>query len=111
MKSIVLGIVLTSIGLAQAGFAQTTSTVQPGKMNCEDFLALADNYKPALLYWVAGVNRVDVKATDELVVDATNPVGLVVDECKKSPKASLMTKVRQLTRSGRLNVVAHGDHD
>jgi len=79
-------------------------------MNCEDFLALADNYKPALLYWVAGVSKVGVKATDELIVDAANPVGLVVDECKKSPKTSFMNKVRQLTRSGRFSVVARGDH-
>jgi acid stress chaperone HdeA len=59
-------------------------------MNCEDFLALADNYKPAPLYWAAGVDKVDVKATDELIVDAANPVGLVVDECKKNPKTSFM---------------------
>ncbi|SDH39721.1 HdeA/HdeB family chaperone [Paraburkholderia phenazinium] len=112
MNRIVLGsVVLSIIGLSQAGLAQTTSRVQPEKVNCEDFLALADNYKPALLYWAAGVSKVDVKATDELVVDAANPVGLVVDECKKSPKTSSMNKVRQLTRSGRLNVVAHGDHD
>ncbi|CAE6692911.1 Acid stress chaperone HdeA [Paraburkholderia domus] len=110
MNRIFLGAVLMSIGLSQTGFAQTKSRVQPEKMNCEDFLALADNYKPALLYWAAGVSKVDVKATDELIVDAANPVGLVVDECKKSPQTSFMNKVRQLTKSGRLNVVAHGDH-
>lgn len=110
MKKIMIGAVLISLGLSQAGFAQAVTTVRPATMNCEDFLALADNYKPALLYWVAGVDRVDVKPADELVVDAANPVGLVVDECEKSPKTSFMSKVRHLTRSGRLNVVGHGDH-
>lgn len=110
MNRILLAAVLMSIGLSQTGFAQTKSRVQPEKMKCEDFLALADNYKPALLYWAAGVNKVDVKVTDELIVDAANPVGLVVDECRKSPQTSFMSKVRQLTKSGRLNVVSHGDH-
>jgi acid stress chaperone HdeA len=110
MNRIALGTVLISIGLSQATFAQTSSRVQPEKMNCEDFLALADNYKPAPLYWAAGVDKVDVKATDELIVDAANPVGLVVDECKKNPKTSFINKVRQLTKSGRLSVVAHGNH-
>lgn len=109
MNRMVLGTVLMSVCLSQTGFAQTTLRVKPEKMNCEDFLALADNYKPALLYWAAGVSKVDVKPTDELIVDAANPVGLVVDECRKSPKTSFMNKVRQLTKSGRLNVLAHGN--
>lgn len=111
MNKVVIGAVLIGLGLSQVGFAQTAATVRPAKMNCEDFLALADNYKPALLYWAAGVNRVDVKAADELVIDAANPVGLVVDECRKSPKASFMNKVRQLTKSGRLKVVTHGGNN
>lgn len=110
MRKLMIGAVLIGLCLSQAGFAQTAAKVRPAKMNCEDFLALADNYKPALLFWAAGVNRVDVKTDDELVVDAANPVGLVVDECKKSPKTSFMSKVRQLTRSGRLNVVDHAAH-
>lgn len=110
MKKIMIGAVLMGLCVSQAGFAQTPMKVRPARMNCEDFLALADNYKPALLYWAAGVDRIDVKATDELVVDAVNPVGLVVDECRKSPKTSFMSKVRQLTKSERLKVVDHGDH-
>lgn len=111
MKKVMIGAVLIALGLSQVGFANAAATVRPAKMNCEDFLALADNYKPALLYWAAGVNKVNVKATDELVIDATNPVGLVVDECRKSPKTSFMNKVRQLTKSGQLKVLAHdGDH-
>ena len=110
MKKIAIGAVLMSLGLSQLAFAQAAATVRPSTMTCEDFLALADNYKPALLYWAAGVDRIDVKPLDELVVDAANPVGLVVDECKKSRGTSFMGKVRQLTRSGQLNVVRHGDH-
>jgi acid stress chaperone HdeA len=52
----------------------------------------------------------NVKTNDVLVVDAADPAGLVVDECRKDPRTSFMDKVRQLTRSGRLNVLEHGDH-
>ncbi|PQV44178.1 MULTISPECIES: HdeA/HdeB family chaperone [Paraburkholderia] len=110
MKKIMIGTLVVGLGLSQIGFAQPALKVQPEKMKCEDFLSLADNYKPALLYWTAGVDRMNVKTNDVLVVDAADPVGLVVDECRKDPRISFMGKVRQLTRSGRLNVLEHGDH-
>ncbi|MGQ7932453.1 HdeA/HdeB family chaperone [Paraburkholderia sp. D1E] len=110
MKTIMIGVFVVGLGLSQIGFAQPALKVQPAKMKCEDFLSLADNYKPALLYWTAGVDRMNVKTNDILVVDAADPVGLVVDECRKDPGTSFMGKVQQLTRSGRLNVLEHGDH-
>jgi acid stress chaperone HdeA len=110
MNRIMIGTFVVGLGLSQIGFAQPAPKVQPAKMKCEDFLSLADNYKPALLYWAAGVDRMNVKTNDVLVVDAADPAGLVVDECRKDPRTSFMDKVRQLTRSGRLNVLEHGDH-
>jgi acid stress chaperone HdeA len=50
MKRIVIGTFVLGLGLLQLGFAQPALKVQPEKMKCEDFLSLADNYKPALLY-------------------------------------------------------------
>jgi acid stress chaperone HdeA len=88
MRKILLGVVMAGLGLSQIAFAQSPMKVQPGKMKCEDFVALDDNYKPALVYWAAGV----------------------VDECKKTPKTSFMGKVKQLARSGRFNVVDKDDH-
>ncbi|SIO72737.1 acid stress chaperone HdeA [Burkholderia sp. GAS332] len=111
MKRIMIGAFVVGLSLSQIGLARAALEVQPAKMKCEDFLSLADNYKPALLYWTAGVDRMNVKANDVLVVDAADPVGLVVDECRKDPSTSFMGKVRQLTRSGRLHVVDHsGQH-
>ncbi len=110
MKRIMIGAFVVGVGLSQIGFAQPVLKVQPAKMKCEDFLSLADNYKPALLYWTAGADRMNVKTNDVLVVDAVDPVGLVVDECRKDPGTSFMGKVRQLTTSGLLNVLEHGDH-
>lgn len=110
MKRIVIGTFVLGLGLLQLGFAQPALKVQPEKMKCEDFLSLADNYKPALLYWTAGVDRTSEKSNDELVVDAAEPVGLLVDECRKEPGTSFMGKVRQLARSGRLHVVDHSGH-
>jgi acid stress chaperone HdeA len=110
MKRIMIGALVVGLGLSQIVLAEPALKVQPAKMKCEDFLSLADNYKPALLYWTAGVDRMNVKTDDVLVVDAADPVGLVVEECRKNPGISFMGKVRQLTRSGRLNVLEHGDH-
>jgi len=110
MRKVLLGVVMAGLGLSQIAFAQSPMKVQPGKMKCEDFVALDDNYKPALVYWAAGVDRLGVKESDELVVDNEHPVALVVDECKKTPKMSFMGKVKQLARSGRFNVVDKDDH-
>ena len=110
MKKVLTGAFVVGLGLSQIASAQAPMKVRPAKMKCEDFMALADNYKPALVYWTAGVNQPGVKGADELVVDAANPVGLVVDECKKTPKTSFMGKIKQLTKSGQFNVVDHKDH-
>ncbi|NMM03010.1 hypothetical protein HHL24_34500 [Paraburkholderia sp. RP-4-7] len=110
MRNVLMRAFMVGLGLSQIAFAQPPMKVQPGKMKCEDFVALDDNYKPALVYWAAGVDQLGVKETDELVVDNANPVGLVVDECKKTPKVPFMGKIKQLARSGRFNVVDHDDH-
>lgn len=108
-KAIVAGFIV-GVAALQGGAAQAAMKVRPATMQCKDFLALADNDKPALLYWTAGADRTSVKTDDELVVDAAVPVGIVVDECRKDPKTSFVSKVHQLTRSGRLDVMDRRAH-
>jgi acid stress chaperone HdeA len=111
MKKAIVAAFIVGVAASQTGAAQAALKVQPARMQCEDFLALADNDKPALLYWTAGADRTTVKTDDELVVDAAVPVGVVVDECRKDPKTSFVSKVHQLTRSGRLDVIdRHARH-
>ncbi|MGF6935934.1 acid stress chaperone HdeA [Paraburkholderia sp. UCT70] len=107
MKIILIGAFMMGLGLSPIALAKSVTKVQPGRMKCEDFVALDDNYKPALVFWAAGVDRLGVKETDELVMDTARPVALVVEECKKTPKASFMGKIKQLARSGKFNLYDH----
>ncbi|CAD6560812.1 hypothetical protein LMG28727_07229 [Paraburkholderia kirstenboschensis] len=68
-------------------------------MKRKDFVALT-TITSILVNWAASVGRLGVKETDEIVVDTARPVALVVDECKKEPKASFMGEIKQLARWG-----------
>lgn len=80
-------------GSALAGEAKAT---KPGKMTCEEFLALDDVSKPKLVYWIEGFNHkgkvedatFDIETSDRLV-----PV--LIEECHKEPKASFWMKVKK----------------
>lgn len=110
MRIVLQTIVLSSLCLSQLAFAQTPLTVHPSRLKCEDFLSIADKDKPALVYWVAGTERHTINPDDELIVDAASPVGLIVDECKRVPKASFIDEVKRLSRAGYLDVMAKGKH-
>ena len=89
-------IALTAAALvagAPVAFAQAKKPL--GKMTCEDFLAMDDTVKPKVVYWAVAYSKggkpeaavVDVEGTDKVV-----PV--VIEECKKTPKASFWTKLK-----------------
>jgi len=71
-------------------------------MKCEEFVAMGSAYQPAMIYWVAGVDKLGVRETDRLVVDTVQPVDEVVAECKKTPNALFMGKVREMYKSKKL---------
>jgi acid stress chaperone HdeA len=92
---------------AQTAIAQDKA-MSPSKMTCKDFVAVDDAYRPAMVYWVAGVDKMGVRETDTMVVDTAHPVAdTVVAECQKDPQARFMTKVRSLIKSGQLKLFAH----
>jgi acid stress chaperone HdeA len=107
MKNALIGAVVVGIALAQSAEAQTPMKVRPAKMTCEDFIAVDDNYKPALVYWAEGTDHAGIKETDELTVDTANPVAIVIEECKKTPKMTFLGKVKHLVKSGRLVLMTH----
>ncbi|OUL79521.1 HdeA/HdeB family chaperone [Paraburkholderia hospita] len=104
MKILTL-IIASGLCISQLAFSQTALTVHPSKLKCEDFLSLADQDKPALLYWVAGTGKRTIRANDELVVDAAAPVALIVAECRKAPNASFIDEVKRLSKSGEFSIV------
>ena len=95
------------LGLALPAWAQKAPEMSPAKMKCEDFVAVEAQYQPALVYWVAGVDHLGVRETDTMVVDTATPVAVIVGECKKTPKASFKTKVRELYKGGQITLFDH----
>ncbi|MCC8403142.1 HdeA family protein [Paraburkholderia sp. MMS20-SJTN17] len=99
--------VLFALLLAQPTLGQTSKPMSPAKMTCEDFVAVDDVYRPTLVYWVAGVDKLGIRETDTMVADTATPIGVIVDACKKTPKVAFKTKVRELYKSGQINLFDH----
>jgi acid stress chaperone HdeA len=107
MKSAKILTVLVCLGIAQAAIAQEKK-VSPAKMSCSDYVAVDEVYRPALVYWVAGVDKLGVKETDTMVVDTAHPVAeMVAEECTKDPHASFMSKVRTMIKAKKLTLFEH----
>ncbi|QCP53047.1 HdeA [Trinickia violacea] len=107
MNRSLISSILAGLVVAQPALAQTAAPMSPAKMTCEEFVAVDDAYRPTLVYWVAGVDKLGIRETDTMVVDTATPIGIVVDECKKTPKMAFKTKVRELYKSGRINLFEH----
>src|ERR1700753_1756377 len=100
MKYSVVAALAVTLGFALPALAQTGKEMSPAKMKCEDFVAVDEVYRPALVYWVAGVDHLGVSETDTMVVDTAHPVGeMVAQECRKDPHAPFMKKVRSMIKT------------
>lgn len=107
MKSAKILAVLACVAIPLAASAQETK-MSPAKMTCADFTVVDEAYRPALVYWVAGVDRLGVKETDTMVVDTAHPVGeAVFEECKKDPQARFMSKVRSMIKAKKISLFEH----
>jgi acid stress chaperone HdeA len=104
MKSLSTLIVLCGVFAASTAFAQTPKEVTPSKMKCDEFVAAGQAYQPSLVYWVAGVDKLGVRENDKLVLDTVHPIDEIVAECKKTPDALFMNKVRQMYRNKQITL-------
>ena len=106
MNRLVIVASLVSATIAIPALAQTSKT-NPLKMKCEDFVAVSETYRPAVVYYIAGVDKLGVAETDTMVEDTATPVNMIVQECQKTPKASVRSKVRAMYKSGKLPLFDH----
>jgi acid stress chaperone HdeA len=107
MKSAKMLAVLICLAVPLAASAQETK-VSPAKMSCADFTMVDEAYRPALVYWVAGVDKLGIKETDTMVIDTAHPVGeAVFEECKMDPQASFMSKVRSMVKAKKISLFEH----
>ena len=90
---VVLSGVMLSASMTSVVFA---ATYKPAEMTCEEYVILDDVVKPSVVYWSQGFNYKGEPVDAVIDFDATNSlVPVIVDECKKTPKASFWEKVKQ----------------
>lgn len=107
MKSMKVLAIVACLFVAHAASAQEKH-LSPTKMSCADFVSVDEVYRPALVYWVAGVDKLGVKETDTMVFDTARPVGeAVVEECRKDPHARFMSKVRSMIKANKIALFDH----
>ena len=107
MKSVKALAVLACLFVAHAASAQETK-ITPARMTCAEFTEVDEAYQPALVYWVAGVDKLGVRETDTMVVDTAHPVGATVAEaCRKDPATPFKTKVRAMIKANQIALFDH----
>ncbi|RZT39384.1 HdeA/HdeB family chaperone [Cupriavidus agavae] len=94
--------------IASAAPADGVRTVKPFKMTCEEFLSVSDTYKPAVVYWIASVDKLGVRENDQITVDTPRTVEHVVEECKKAPKQKLAAHVKKSQQDETLKINFNG---
>ena len=90
-----------------AGFAMTLGAAVPAladaktkkvdEITCEDFLALNPNDQQRIAYWIDGYVQAKGEAGMGTVAydKFGRPLGAFVDECKATPKETLVQKVKK----------------
>ncbi|SAK83531.1 putative acid stress chaperone HdeA precursor [Caballeronia temeraria] len=107
MKSAKILIALICVCAAGAASAKEMK-VAPATMTCADFVQVDDAYKPALVYWVAGVDKLGVKGTETTLIDTAQPVAATVSEaCMKDPAAKFRTKVHSMVKANQIALFDH----
>jgi acid stress chaperone HdeA len=95
IREISLVTALLSLSAAAAPETGTTSSkVKPSKITCEEFVVLDETVKPQVIYFIEGATRKGKMEDAVISVDEiSNPVLWVLDECRKTPKATVWQKV------------------
>lgn len=90
-------VIASCVLAAQAAVADTKKPVS--KWTCEEFLAVQDDFQPKVVYWATAKAKsgkpdsvVDIEGTEKVV-----PV--IIDDCKKAPSDSFLTKLRNAWRA------------
>jgi acid stress chaperone HdeA len=91
----VLGCIMGGVVLSAPVFAEPNKTVKPETMTCEEFLALGEEVRPQVVYWIDGYAQSGEKVESVRLDAFARPITMVVDECKKTPKETLWQKIKK----------------
>jgi acid stress chaperone HdeA len=95
MKSVRLSIVVLAASMAVTAAAQSPSKKPLGQWTCEEFLGVEDQSRPKVISWATAYakgGKPEASVIDIAGIDKLTPI--IVDECRKAPKASFWTKVK-----------------
>jgi acid stress chaperone HdeA len=82
-------------GAAALAADQTTKKIKPETLTCEEFLALGEDERPRVVYWIDGYTNSGKLAAEGIGVETfKRPIAVIVDECKKTPKETLWQKIK-----------------
>jgi acid stress chaperone HdeA len=98
LQKLTMGVVVATLvaGSTGAMAAQSSAVNKPlGKMTCEDFIALDDNFKPKMVYWAVAYGQGGKPESAGVNVEGTEKIIATLGEaCKKAPKESFWEKVK-----------------
>jgi hypothetical protein len=87
-------VVCAALGLGSV--AHAAKKMKAKDMTCEEFLALGHEVQPRVVYWLEGYSESGKLEDAEIDVDAfERPIAMVVTECHKAPKSSLLKKIEE----------------
>jgi acid stress chaperone HdeA len=98
LQRIAIGIVAASLVAGSTGAlaAQSSAANKPlGKMTCEDFTAMDEQFKPKMVYWAVAYGQGGKPESAGINIEGTEKMIVALGEaCKKAPKESFWEKVK-----------------
>jgi hypothetical protein len=95
--SLALGLSLSVAGVLAPVETASAASKKIDEITCEEFLALNADDQNRIAYWVDGYATAKGEATVGTVAfdKFGQPIGALVDDCKKAPKETLWQKLKQ----------------
>ena len=98
LQKIAIGVVAASLVASSTGAlaAQSSAANKPlGKMTCEDFIAMDEQFKPKMVYWAVAYGQGGKPESAGVNIEGTEKMIVALGEaCKKAPKESFWEKVK-----------------
>ena len=96
MRTLSMIVTLSTLCASSVALAQSTLTIHPSPLKCENLLSIANHGTPVLADRVAVANTQFRKSDSALVIDAEAPDGLIVDTCTRARRVTFVDKIARL---------------
>ena len=93
----IVGVLTATLAVAaELVYGQSSGAQKPlGKMTCEDFIAMDDQFKPKMVYWAVAYGQGGKPESAGINIEGTEKMIVALGEaCKKTPKESFWEKVK-----------------